>query len=45
MKRKYNLENVMGSEVIWYEENEVRVSFTADRSNSEYQQYLESLDE
>ena len=27
--------------VIWYEENGVRVSFTADTANSDYQAYLD----
>lgn len=40
MKKQYNIENVMGQEVIWYEENGVRVSFIADESNSDYQAYL-----
>ena len=41
--RKYNVENIMGNEIIWYEENGVRVSFTADPANSDYQAYLASL--
>jgi hypothetical protein len=40
MPREYNIENVMGQEVIWYEENGVRVSFNADPANSDYQAYL-----
>jgi hypothetical protein len=40
MTRKYNVENVMGLEVIWYEEDGVRVSFNADPANSDYQRYL-----
>ncbi len=40
MTRKYNVENVMGSEVIWYEEDGVRYSFTTDPANSDYQRYL-----
>jgi hypothetical protein len=40
MTKKYNVENVMGLEVIWYEEDGVRVSFNADPANSDYQRYL-----
>ena len=40
MTRQYNVEDVRGQNVIWYEENGVRVSFTADESNSDYQAYL-----
>jgi hypothetical protein len=40
MTRKYNVENVMGLEVIWYEKDGVRYSFTADPANSDYQAYL-----
>jgi hypothetical protein len=45
MTRKYNVENVMGQETIWYEENGFRVSFTADPANSDYQEYLKSLED
>ena len=38
--RKYNVENLMGQDVIWYEENGVRVSFMADPANPDYQRYL-----
>jgi hypothetical protein len=41
MTRKYNIDNSMGQEVIWYEEDGVRVSFAADPANSDYQAYLE----
>ena len=41
--RQYNVENIMANEIIWYEENGVRVSFTADPANSDYQAYLASL--
>ena len=43
MPRKYNVstDDLTGQEVIWYEENEVRVSFAADPANSDYQAYLE----
>ena len=40
MTREYNIENVLGQEVIWYEEDGVRYSFTADPANSDYQRYL-----
>lgn len=42
MTKNYNVVNdeVSGVEVIWYEENGVRVSFTADPANSDYQAYL-----
>ena len=39
--RQYNVENIMGNEIIWYEENGLRVSFTADPANSDYQAYLD----
>jgi hypothetical protein len=41
MKRKYNIDNSMGQNVIWYEEDGVRYSFVADPANSDYQAYLE----
>jgi hypothetical protein len=40
MTRQYNVETYRDKEVIWYEENGFRVSFTADLSNSDYQAYL-----
>jgi hypothetical protein len=40
MTRQYNVEIVRDKEVIWYEENGVRVSFMADPANAEYQRYL-----
>ena len=40
MTRKYNVEDLNGKTIIWYEENGVRVSFTADPANSDYQRYL-----
>jgi hypothetical protein len=40
MKRQYNIDNSMGQEVIWYEEDGVRYSFIADPANSDYQAYL-----
>jgi hypothetical protein len=44
MKRQYNTDNLMGQEVIWYEEDGVRYSFTADPANSDYQRYLRWLE-
>ena len=42
MPRKYNVstDELTGKEIIWYEENGVRVSFVADPANSDYQAYL-----
>jgi hypothetical protein len=40
MTREYNLENISGQNIIWYEENGVRVSFTENEQNSDYQAYL-----
>ena len=40
MKKQYNVEQTALGEVIWYEENGFRVSFTPDPSNSDYQAYL-----
>jgi hypothetical protein len=40
MTKEYNIENVMGQAIIWFEENGVRYSFTADPANSDYQRYL-----
>jgi hypothetical protein len=40
MTREYTVEE---NGVIWYEENGVRVSFSPDPANSDYQAYLESL--
>lgn len=40
MKKEYNIEEINGSTIIWYEENGVRYSFPADESNSDYQAYL-----
>jgi uncharacterized membrane protein len=37
MTRQYTVEE---NGIIWYEENGVRVSFTADPANSDYQAYL-----
>ena len=38
MERQYTVE---ADGVIWYEENGVRYSFTADPANSDYQAYLD----
>jgi hypothetical protein len=40
--RKYNVDEITGT--IWYEEDGVRVSFTADPVISEYQRYLRWLE-
>ena len=40
MKKQYNVENVMGQNVIWYEENGRRISFIEDEANPFYQAYL-----
>jgi hypothetical protein len=44
MKRQYNVEEINGQTIIWYEENGFRYSFTEDPSNSDYQQYLAWLE-
>jgi hypothetical protein len=41
MTREYNVEIYRDKEVIWYEENGVRYSFSADPANSDYQAYLD----
>jgi len=40
MKKQYNIEETAFGQVIWYEENGIRYSFTADPANSDYQRYL-----
>ena len=41
MTKKYNVETFANHQVIWYEEDGVRYSFTdQDPSNTEYQRYL-----
>ena len=47
MKRIYNLvtDELTNKEIIWYEENGFRVSFTPDPANSDYQAYLEQSTE
>lgn len=42
MKKQYTVEE---TGVIWYEENGFRYSFMPDPANSDYQEYLKSLDE
>ncbi len=42
MNRKYTIEE---TGIIWYEEDGVRYSFAQDLANSDYQEYLKSLDE
>jgi hypothetical protein len=41
MQKNYNVEE---NGVIWYEENGFRISFLADPANSNYQEYLASLE-
>lgn len=46
MKKTYNEEiDELGNAIIWYEENGLRVSFTKNLDNSDYQDYLKYLDE
>jgi hypothetical protein len=45
MTKQYNVEELNGQTVIWYEENGYRYSFGIDPSNSDYQAYLKSLEE
>jgi hypothetical protein len=45
MPREYKVEIIAGSKVISYEENGYLISFNENPDNSEYQQYLASLDE
>ena len=40
MTKTYNIDDSMGQEVIWYEQDGVRYSFIADPANSDYQAYL-----
>jgi hypothetical protein len=44
MTRQYNVVEVSGQTVIWYEENGVRYSFLPDPANSDYQRYLRWLE-
>jgi hypothetical protein len=45
MKKQYVVEDFNGYTVISYEENGFRYSFTNDPANSDYQEYLKSLNE
>jgi hypothetical protein len=45
MTREYKVEVISGTTVISYEENGFLISFNENPDNSEYQQYLASLDE
>jgi hypothetical protein len=40
MTKQYNVEEIMGQTVIWYEEDGVRYSFGINPDNSDYQAYL-----
>jgi hypothetical protein len=44
MTRQYNVEETDFGQFIWYQENGVRYSFTADPANSDYQRYLAWLE-
>ena len=44
MDIKYNVEEIFGKTIIWYELDGVRYSFMADPANSDYQAYLKSLE-
>ena len=44
MKIKYNVENIFGQTIIWYEQDGNRYSFTDDPANSDYQRYLRWLE-
>jgi hypothetical protein len=45
MDIQYNVEEIYGQTIIWYELDGVRYSFGTDPANSDYQRYLASLDE
>jgi hypothetical protein len=45
MTREYKVEVISGSKIISYEENGFLISFNENPDNSEYQQYLASLNE
>ena len=40
MTKEYNVEEINGYTIIWYEEDGRRISFGADPANSDYQAYL-----
>jgi hypothetical protein len=44
MDIKYNIEEIYGQTVIWYEKDGVRYSFGTNPDNSDYQAYLKSLE-
>jgi len=44
MQKQYTVEYFNGYTVISYEENGYRYSFTNDPSNSDYQEYVKSLE-
>jgi hypothetical protein len=43
--RTYNVEQIKDITIIWYDENDKRISFMADPENPDYQKYLESLED
>jgi hypothetical protein len=43
--KNYNVEEINGFTVIWYEENGSRYSFGTDPANSDYQEYLKWVEE
>lgn len=44
MPIQYNVEELMGQTVIWYEKDGFRYSFGTDPANSDYQRYLRWLE-
>lgn len=45
MTIEYNVETTfLGSEIIWYEKDGFKYSFTADPANADYQAYLRWLE-
>lgn len=44
MTRQYNVEEIMGNKIIWFEKNGIRYSFSTDPANSDYQRYLRWLE-
>jgi hypothetical protein len=45
MTREYKVEVISGSKIISYEENGYLISFNENPENTEYQQYLASLND
>jgi hypothetical protein len=45
MTRQYTVEETNFGQVVWYEEDGVRVSFPADPANSDYAAYLKYLED